>query len=140
MKAKEDELYARAVALNYYGGTAADANRRDIGGTPGEFVGNLLDRPMRKVYAATEEELFTAASSGRIVIASFSTEHLWNDRRFRGQGHIVAITGVEVDRETGKPLGYYINDTGTNEGGRFIAAKQFLKAWKNRGRTIFEPL
>lgn len=140
LKAKEDELYARAIALSYYDGTPADPKRRFNGGNPGQYIGNLLDRPMRKTYAATEEELFTAASSGRIVMASFSTEHLWNDRRFRGQGHIVAITGVEVDRATGKPLGYYINDTGTNEGGRFIAARQFLKAWKNRGRTIFEPL
>lgn len=140
LRAKEDELYARAIALGYYEGSPADPNRRQNGGNPGQFIGNLLDRPMRKTFAATEQELFAAASSGRIVLASFSTEHLWNDRRFRGQGHIVAITGVEVDRASGEPLGYYINDTGTNEGGRFVAARQFLKAWRNRGRTIFEPL
>lgn len=140
LKAKEDELYARALALGYFEGSPTDPDRRRHGGNPGQFIGNLLDRPMRKTFAAKEEELFEAASSGRIVIASFSSEHLWNDRRFRGQGHIAAITGVEVDRETGKPLGYYINDTGTNEGGRFVATGQFLKAWRNRGRTIFEPL
>ncbi len=35
----------------------------------------------------------------------------------------VAVTGVEVSRDDGKPLGYYINDTGTNEGGRFVAGE-----------------
>lgn len=140
LKAKEDELYARALALGYFEGSPTDPDRRKHGGNPGQFIGNLLDRPMRKRFAADEKELFEAASSGRIVLASFSTEHLWNDKRFRGQGHVVAITGVEVDRKSGEALGYYINDTGTNEGGRFVAAPQFMKAWRNRGRTIFEPL
>jgi hypothetical protein len=140
LRAKEDELYARALSLGYYEGSPADPDRRKHGGNPVQFIGNLLYRPMRKSFAASEKELFEAASSGRIVMASFSSEHLWNDRRFRGQGHVVAITGVEVDRKSGQPLGYYINDTGTNEGGRFVAAEQFLKAWRNRGRTIFEPL
>ena len=75
-----------------------------------------------------------------MIIIGADTERLWNDRKFRGGGHFVAVTGAEMDRKSGKPLGYYINDTGTNEGGRFITLKQFNAAWHRHSRMFVEPL
>lgn len=139
LKAKEDELYQQAVALGYFQGSPADPRRRFHGGTAGEYIGDLLDMPMRKRFDASERDLFQAVSSGRIVVVSVKTSKLWNARKFNG-GHVVAVTGVEVGREDGKPLGYYINDTGRNEGGRFVSVKQFMDAWKPWGAVLIEPL
>ncbi|MBI5247042.1 MAG: hypothetical protein HY923_07650 [Elusimicrobia bacterium] len=140
LKAKEDELYARALRLGYFEGSTGDPKRRENGGTANQRVGDLLDMPVRKHFAAKDEELFEAVKGGRMIIVGADTERLWNDRRFRGGGHFVAITGAEVDRKSGKPLGYYINDTGTNEGGRFITLKQFNAAWHRHSRMFVEPL
>jgi len=139
LKAKEDELYQQAVALGYFQGSPADPRRRFHGGTAGEYIGDLLDMPMRKRFGASEEDLFKAVSTGRMVVVSVKTSKLWNSRKFNG-GHVVAVTGVEVGREDGKPLGYYINDTGRNEGGRFVPARQFMSAWKVWGAVLIEPL
>ena len=140
LKTKEDELYARALRLGYFTGSTGDPKRRENGGTANQRVGDLLDMPVRKRFAATDEELFEAVKGGRMIIVGADTERLWNDRRFRGGGHFVAVTGAELDRKTGKPLGYYINDTGTNEGGRFVTLKQFNAAWHRHSRMFVEPL
>lgn len=140
LQAKEDELYARAVRLGFYNGSTGDPQRRANGGTANQRVGDLLDMPVRKHFAAKDEELFEAVQTGRMIIVGADTERLWNSRAFRGGGHFVAITGAEVDRKTGKPLGYYINDTGTAEGGRFITLKQFNAAWHRHSRMFVEPL
>jgi len=34
------------------------------------------------------------------------------------------------DKKSERVLGYWINDSGTNEGGRFVLAKDFEEAWK----------
>lgn len=140
LKAKEDELYERAVRLGYYNGSTGDPKRRENGGTANQRVGDLLDMPVRKHFAAKDEELFAAVQTGHMIIVGADTERLWNNRAFRGGGHFVAVTGAEVDRKTGKPLGYYINDTGTNEGGRFVTLKQFNSAWHRHSRMFVEPL
>lgn len=139
LKAKEDELYQQAVALGYFQGSPADPKRRFHGGTAGEYIGDLLDMPMRKRFDASEADLFKAVSTGRMVVVSVKTSKLWNSRKFNG-GHVVAVTGVEVGREDGKPLGYYINDTGRDEGGRFVPVRQFMSAWKVWGAVLIEPL
>jgi hypothetical protein len=139
LKAKEDELYRQAVALGYFQGSAADVQRRLHGGTAGEYIGDMLDMPVRKRFAASEGDLFKAVSTGRIAIVSFKSAALWNNRRYNG-GHVVAVTGVEVNRKDGKPLGYYINDTATEEGGRFVTVRQFMGAWKVWGSVLIEPL
>ena len=139
LRAKEDELYAKAQSLGYFQGSAADKNQRSNGGTAGEYIGDLLDTPTRKQFAASDDALFKTASTGKMFIVSMDTERLWNNPQYRGGGHIIAVTGVEVGKD-GKPLGYYINDTGQNEGGRFITLGQFLDAWHHRAHLIVEPL
>jgi hypothetical protein len=137
LQAKADELYARAVALGYFGGSPADPDRREHGGTSWEHAGDLLDRPISLRYHVSEADLFKTVATGKMVIVSADSGRLWHDPNYNGQKHFIVITGVEVDRLTHKPLGYYINDTGTGEGGRFVDAVQFLQAW---GGGVLEPL
>ena len=138
-KQAEDELYARAAELDLFSGNSADPNRRFKGGTPGAHMGALLDMPATRHFAATKEELFAAVSKGRMVIVSANTGKLWNNPKFAHGGHVVVITGAEVGRVDGELLGYYINDTGTDVGGRFITAKQFHGAWESHGGVFIEP-
>ena len=140
LAAKERELYVRGRSAGYLMGSAADPEFLQHTGTGSERIGDLLDRPVFKKAAASDDELFKAVSRGRMVIIIADSEGLWNKPEYRGTRHIVAITGAEVDKSTGKPLGYYINDTGTNEGGRFINASQFLAAWRKAGAIFVEPL
>ena len=140
LKAKEDELYARAVRLGYLSGSSAESDRREHNGIFAQYDGDLLDMPIRKQYAASDADLFEAVSTGRMVIVGVDCERLWNDAQYRNGGHSVAITGAELDRKTGKLLGYYINDTGMNQGGRFVPAGLFLTAWHKRGSSFVEPL
>lgn len=138
LRAKEDQLYARAVALGYFAGSAADPNRRADGGTPFQYLGDLLDEPVAKYYGASPQALLATAKTGRVVLVNVDAGRFYNDNSLRGQGHSVAVTGVELDR-AGNALGYYVNDTGTGEGARFVDASQFLAAWKQFGSTLVVP-
>ncbi len=137
LQAKADELYARAVALGYFAGSGTDPDRKEHGSTAWDHVGDLLDRPIRRLYQVSEADLFKDVSSGRMIIVSTDSGRLWHQREYNGQKHLIVVTGVEVSLVTKKPLGYYINDTGTGEGGRFVEIGQFLKSWD---KTVVEPL
>jgi len=63
------------------------------------------------------------------------TAKIWNDPKRKNGSHVVVITGAELGRN-GELLGYYINDTGTNDAGRFVTAKQFLDAWHAYAKNI----
>ncbi|MFI5363212.1 MAG: hypothetical protein ACHQ49_14695 [Elusimicrobiota bacterium] len=140
LEAKEDELYARAVKLGYLSGSSAESDRRENNGIFAQYDGDLLDMPIRKQYAASDADLFEAVSTGRMIIVGVDCERLWNDAQYRNGGHAVVITGAELELKTGKLLGYYINDTGMNQGGRFVPAGLFLTAWHKRGSSFVEPL
>jgi hypothetical protein len=140
LAAKEKELYVRARSAGYLVGSAADPEFLKHTGTSAERLGDLLDRPVSKKFWAADDDLFKAVSTGRMIIILADSEGFWNAPQFRGGRHIVVITGAEVERSTGKLLGYYVNDTGTNEGGRFVDASQFLGAWRKAGAALVEPL
>ncbi len=145
MRKLEDELFARASNTNQFTGNSADPGQRGTqggfggGGTQDQYLGNMLDTPVKKHYLAKQDELLTAVSRGKMVMVSANAGMLWNDERHKNGGHAIVITGAEVD-QAGGLLGYYINDTGTGEGARFVSAKQFLPAWENRGSVFIEPL
>ena len=136
LKAKEDELYNRAVSLGYFTGSAADPERRAHGGNDWNHFGDLLDRPINRLYEQSGADLVKAISSGHMALVTVDSGVLWNSTKDLGSGHAVAVTGVELDRETKQPIGYYLNDTGTGEGGRFVGAKQFLDSWKERTMVV----
>lgn len=140
MRKIEGEFFAKASVSNQFNGNSADPKQRwDGGGTPDEALGNMLDTPVKKHYLAKDEELFTAVSRGKMVMIAANTGLLWNDKRHLSGGHAVVVTGAEVDA-SGALLGYYINDTGTDEAARFVSARQFLPAWRDRGSIFIEPL
>jgi hypothetical protein len=140
MRQIEDEFFAKASATKQFNGNSADPKQRwDGGGTNAEHLGNMLDTPLKKHYLAKDEELLAAVSRGKMVMISANTGLLWNDQRHMSGGHIVVITGAEVD-QAGALLGYYINDTGTGEAARFVSAKQFMPAWQTHGSVFIEPL
>jgi hypothetical protein len=136
LKAKEDELYDRAVSRGYFTGSAADPERRMHGGNDWAHFGDLLDRPINRLYQQSSEDLVKAVSSGHMVLVTVDSGVLWNSTKDLDFGHAVAVTGVELNRKTRQPVGYYINDTGTGEGGRFVGAKQFLDAWKEKTMVV----
>jgi hypothetical protein len=141
LKKMEDDYYKRAAGANWFGGHDLDPNRRQSVGVAQEYIGDLLPMPMKKHYNASEDELNSAVINGKMIIVSTDAGRLWNNIRFAGGGHAIAITGAEVDR-TGKVLGYYINDTGMipPDGGRFVNARQFMSAWYGNGHMFVEPL
>lgn len=139
MKALEDQLYREAVKRGYFAGDNGDPRLRFTGTTPGQYVGALLGVPVRRTYLATEEQLDASVKSGRMLLVATNAGKLWNDPAFANGGHLIVVTGAEVKRSDGAVLGFYVNDTGTNEGGRFIPREQFLEAWNGNGRLLLEP-
>jgi hypothetical protein len=140
MRALEDKLYEEAVRKGYFEGDVADPRTRWKGGTtPNQYMGSLLGVPVRRTALASPEQLDAAVKTGKMLIVNGNTGTLWNDPKFANGGHAFVVTGAEVRRDTGEVLGYYINDTGTNEGGRFVARGQFMKAWQANGRLLLEP-
>ncbi len=147
MKALEDEFFARASKTRQFtGNSASPMQQRGTaivgggGGTTDEYLGNFLDTPVKKHYLATPEALFQAVKNGKMVMVTVNAGKLWNDETYIAGGNAIVITGAEVNKMTGGLLGYFINDTGRNKGGRFVSAKQFLSAWQMRGSVFVEPL
>ncbi len=140
MEQIEAEFFVKASVTKQFNGNSDDPNQRWNGdGTNVENIGNMLDTPIKKHYLAKDEELFAAVSRGKMVMIVANAGLLWNDKRRMSKGHAVVVTGAEVD-SAGALLGYYINDTGTNEAARFVSAKQFLPAWQTLGSVFIEPL
>ncbi len=73
------------------------------------------------------------------AIVSVAAKVLWGPSMVRGPAatdHYVYVTGEEINASTHKILGYYINDSGMGEGGRFVDTKTFLRAWIYGGDEI----
>lgn len=139
MKRLEDQLYDQAVKKGYFAGDNGNPRLRFTGVTPGQYVGSLLGVPTRRTYLATPEQLDASVKGGKMLLVATNAGKLWNDPAFANGGHLIVVTGAEVKKEGGEVLGFYVNDTGTNEGGRFIPRKQFLDAWNGNGRLLLEP-
>jgi len=136
---EEARLYGLAAKGNLFTGNPADQDRRADGGTPNQYIGDLLPFPTEKHIHQTNEQLFSAVSSGQMVIVWVDPGILWNQQRYLHEGHVVVITGAEVDKKSGSLLGYYINDTGTGEGARLVTKKQFTDAWMADGHNFVVP-
>ena len=98
---------------------------------------------MGESWSAVNERLGAALKRGRLAIVSVDAGVLWNAPLFLNGGHAVLVTGAEVNRLTGKVVGYYINDSGDDPpmGGRLVSAAQFLKAFDSEvGGNFVEVL
>ena len=112
-------------------------------GTPTHYSADLLvDRGVlvTKQIGASLDALDAAVRRGGMVIAGVDARYLWNVPASHPLGHAIVVTGAEVDRWSGKTVGYYINDSGEDPPGRgrFIPVETFRKAWDAHTRSYAE--
>lgn len=105
---------------------------------PAEQAAILADYgvPARAESARTTEWLATAVQGGHGVIAMVNAGVLWSDPRALGHGqanHAVTLTGVALDPDDESLLGFYLNDSGSGESGRYVAAHLMRTAFEHAG-------
>jgi|HubBroStandDraft_3_1064219.scaffolds.fasta_scaffold90466_3 hypothetical protein len=81
------------------------------------------------------EDLASQLAQGRGVILALDCGVLWDNADFyNGQAnHAVTAIGVARHPETGEIQGFYVNDTGTGEPGKFVDADTMKEAWQDMG-------
>jgi hypothetical protein len=90
-------------------------------------------------YGGGLEQLALNIAAGRGVIIGIESAVIWPEGErpgFRPTGkadHAITVTGVQLDQATGKPLGFYINDSGAGQFNRFVSAEMMERAWVNSG-------
>lgn len=92
--------------------------------------------PAHVETAGSLEDLAADIEQGRGVIIEANAGVLWDDIGHYEQGqanHAVVPTGVARDPETGRIQGFFINDSGTGQGGRFVDAATMEAAWLDAG-------
>ncbi|NNN07370.1 MAG: hypothetical protein HKL90_15875 [Elusimicrobia bacterium] len=91
------------------------------------------------IGTATGQELATAVRASGDAIVAVNPKIFWNDPTVPdGAMHFVYVSGMEVDNK-GAVRGYYVNDTGNGEGGRFVPIKLFDQAWLHSFTAIQPP-
>ena len=61
---------------------------------------------------------------------------LWSEPRVLGHGqanHAVTVTGIARDPFDGALQGFYVNDSGTGESGKFVSAHLMTTAFERTG-------
>lgn len=124
---------------------AEEAARRGFfeTGTPTAYGGSILVEKgvlVSKHIGAKWEQFEAAVARGGLVEASVDARFLWNEKSESALGHSILVTGAEVSRTSGKLLGVYINDSGTDPAGagRFIPIAQLRKSWEGFTRNFVE--
>jgi hypothetical protein len=84
--------------------------------------------------AETVDDLALRVQLGQGVIVLVNAGVLWGEADHWGDGganHAVVVTGVARDPETKELLGFFINDSGSNEAGKFIDLQTMQAAWQD---------
>ncbi|MFH1726747.1 MAG: hypothetical protein ABII00_19230 [Elusimicrobiota bacterium] len=140
---QETELYEQATRLDYFDGSSYNAMRRWEGGTPWQYVGNLLSENgmiVRKTARAKDAQFVDAVSTGKMLLVDVEVGTFYDDPAHRGAFHSIVITGAELSKGNDELLGVYVNDSNTTEAARFVPKDQFLKAWRAAGSRIIEAM
>jgi ribosome-binding protein aMBF1 (putative translation factor) len=101
--------------------------------------------PARTEEGISLEDLASEVEHGHGVIACVNAGYLWNDQQSVESGehnHAITVTGVARDPSTNEIQGFFINDSGTGESGKFIKAETMEKAWLLHGcgvSVVTEP-
>lgn len=138
--ATEDDLVRLAAEKNLCVNDALDSNQ--LGGTTDASRAEILDQlgiPNELISASSLEELAGYIENGQSAIAAVNAGLLWDDADYFENGwvnHAITVTGVARALQSGEVLGFFINDSGTGEAGKFISASQFKNAWLNRGGRL----
>jgi hypothetical protein len=136
----EDDLVRLAAENNLCVNDKPDS--RLLGGTTDENRSEILAKigiPNEITTAISLEELAKYIENNQSAIAAVNAGLLWNDANYLGNGfanHAIVVTGVARNPQSGDVLGFFINDSGTGEAGKFIPASQFKSAWLNRGGRL----
>lgn len=122
---REDDVVKHAVQ---HGECYADlSDRPGSGGTSPESLAKLLGEHGVSAHVETGrslEDLAAAREHGYAVIAPVNAECLWygpgaySTESFAN--HAIVITAVARDPQTGDIQGFYINDSGPPDSGRFV--------------------
>jgi hypothetical protein len=73
---------------------------------------------------------------GHGIIIGVNAGILWNDAAYFGDGsanHAIVVTGMAREIATGQIAGFYINDSGVPQSGRFVDAETMQQAWVDAG-------
>lgn len=83
------------------------------------------------------EDLADSVQQGRGMLLAVDCGVLWDDATYYDgrANHAVTAIGVARDPQTGQIQGFYLNDTGTGEPGRFVDAATMAEAWVEMGGT-----
>ena len=92
--------------------------------------------PARAERGQSTEQLALAVQRGHGVIVMVNAGVLWSEPRVLGHGqanHAVTVTGIARDRFDGALQGFYVNDSGTGESGKFVSAHLMTTAFEHTG-------
>jgi hypothetical protein len=129
----ENDIVQHADQNNLCDNTQSKA--KDCGGTTPEQQSRILKDhgvPAHVEKGGSLESLAQNIGQGRSVIVEVNSDTLWkvNNPYDTGQAdHAVVVTGVEMDQQTQKISGFYINDSGDGISNKFIDAKTMQEAW-----------
>ena len=127
--------YAIAHGLCYMEG-----GPHQLGGTSVLSQARILSDlgvPAHYETARSLEDLAAALEQGRGVIVELDCGALWDNADYYDgrANHAVTPIGVARDPGTWQIQGFYVNDTGTGEAGRFVDAATMDEAWVKMGGT-----
>lgn len=105
---------------------------------PAEQAAILSDYgvPAHVEEAQPIERLALAVQRGHGVIAMVNAGVLWSDPRVLGHGqanHAITLTGIARNPFDGALQGFYINDSGDGQSGRFVSAHLMTTAFEHTG-------
>lgn len=110
-----------------------------LGGTSSEGQAEILTDmgvPAHAESGGSLEDLAANIENGHGVIVGVDAGVIWNDPNSTGNGqanHAIVVSGVARDPATGEIEGFFVNDTGSGEAGKFYDAATFSEAWVNTG-------
>ena len=133
-----EEAYLKGYYVEYK--TVGD---EQAGGTPFVHLNSLLkdhNVPNTLILGnAEQKDLDASLRATGDAIVTVTAKLFWNDSSLSdAESHAVYITGGEMDNK-GKFWGYYVNDTGYGEAGRFVSAELFLRAWEHNLVSFHVP-
>jgi hypothetical protein len=92
--------------------------------------------PAHAETGRTMQDLASDIEQNKGVIIEVNAGVLWNDPQYFENGasnHAIVVTGVARDPTTGEIQGFYINDSGKNDSGRFVDVQTMHQAWEETG-------
>lgn len=137
LEVTETDVVAHAIEQ---GLCSLEGGREMRGGTTVEDQVRILSDfgiPAHYETGGTLDDLAAALEQGRGVIIGLDAGVLWDDATFyEGRAnHAVTPIGVARHPGTGEIQGFYVNDTGSGQSGRFVDAATIDEAWVQMGGT-----